>query len=109
MPKKSHLTEKERYQIELLVQAGEGVREIGRRLGRDGAVISRELKRSGSGDRYDGRLAHGAQGDRPHATCFGMAVSSGIRPQYHESKNHGRHRLGLKRHWFNPVTGGRVS
>lgn len=45
--KKSHLTEKERCQIEVLVQAGFGVRAIGRELKRDPSVISRERKRNG--------------------------------------------------------------
>lgn len=49
MREKSHLTEKERCQIEVLVQAGFGVRAIGRELERDPSVISRELRRNASG------------------------------------------------------------
>jgi IS30 family transposase len=44
--KKSHLTRKERCQIEVLVQAGFGVRAIARELKRDGSVISRERRRN---------------------------------------------------------------
>jgi len=43
---RSHLTERERCQIEVLRQEGFGVRAIGRALGRDPSVISRELKRN---------------------------------------------------------------
>ena len=57
--KKSHLTEGERCQIEVLAQAGFGVRAIGRELKRDGAVISRELRRNASG--CGGYVAEAAQ------------------------------------------------
>jgi IS30 family transposase len=43
---KSHLTERERCQIEVLRQEGFGVRAVARALGRDASVISRELKRN---------------------------------------------------------------
>jgi IS30 family transposase len=44
----AHLTQKERYQIEQLKQAGFGTTLIARRLGRDRSTITREIKR-GSG------------------------------------------------------------
>src|SRR5208283_162011 len=43
----THLTEKDRYVISHLKVAGFSLREIGRRLGRDHATISREIKRNG--------------------------------------------------------------
>jgi IS30 family transposase len=46
MREKTHLTEKERCQIEVLVQEGFGVRAIGRALKRDPSVISRERRRN---------------------------------------------------------------
>jgi IS30 family transposase len=56
--KKSHLTEKERCQIEVLVQAGFGVRAIARELKRDASVISRERRRNAlSGGGYSAEAA----------------------------------------------------
>lgn len=43
-----HLTENERYVISHLKVAGFSLREIGRRLGRHHATISREIIRNGS-------------------------------------------------------------
>ena len=42
----NHLTEKERYVISHLKLAGFSLREIGRRLGRNHATISREITRN---------------------------------------------------------------
>ena len=42
----SHLTERERCQIEVLRQEGFGARAVARALGGDPSVISRELKRN---------------------------------------------------------------
>ena len=44
----AHLTQSERYQIELGIQAGLNGHQIGRKLGRDPGTISREIKRGGS-------------------------------------------------------------
>jgi len=58
MRKKSHLTEKERCQIEVLAQAAFGVRAIGREINRSPSVISRELKRNAAPcGGYDAELA----------------------------------------------------
>ena len=43
-----HLTEQERYVISHLTCAGFSLREIGRRINRNHATFSRELKRNGT-------------------------------------------------------------
>jgi len=48
----SHLTEGEREEISRGLAAGEGVREISRRLGRDASVISREISRNKGASKY---------------------------------------------------------
>ncbi len=48
----AHLTEHERYLIDPMEKAGLSLREIGRRLGRSGGTISRELKRNRPVERW---------------------------------------------------------
>lgn len=53
-----HITEIERGMIEILHRADFGPSEIGRRIGRDKSVISRELRRNGrAATRYDAQKA----------------------------------------------------
>ena len=95
MKKNAHLTPKERSQIEILLQGGYGVSEIGEKLGRDKSVISRELARNGSKD-GEGNWIY--DGDEAQETARGRrAQLRGPRketPQIME-----RIKSGLERGW----------
>ena len=63
----AHLTSHERERIEYYLRLKCGIREIGRRLGRDHSVVSREVRRNkGCRTRYTARIAATIEGRRRH-------------------------------------------
>src|ERR1700755_968393 len=64
MKKYQQLTLEERYQIYVLLKAGQLPADIARLIGRDKATISRELKRNRSGCDYGPQFAQRRAGER---------------------------------------------
>lgn len=60
----TQLTDKERYNIEFLLQAGYKQKDISKKLFRSRSTISRELKRNSISDRYNASLAIGFSRER---------------------------------------------
>jgi transposase, IS30 family len=75
-----YLSRDERYEIARLREAGVGVREIGRRLGRVPSTISRELGRPGRPDDARGRPAGSSRSYQPEA-CHQAALRARARPR----------------------------
>ncbi len=75
-----YLSRDERYEIARLHDSGLGVREIGRRLGRSGSTISRELRRPERAMGAPGRPSGRAPGYQPEA-CHQGAVRARNRPR----------------------------
>ncbi|WP_407940257.1 IS30 family transposase [Microlunatus sagamiharensis] len=75
-----YLSRDERYEIARLHDSGLGVREIGRRLGRSGSTISRELRRPERDAGVPGRPSGRTPGYQPEA-CHQAAVRARNRPR----------------------------
>lgn len=63
----THLSQRERYQIQALHRAEFSSREIGELMQRDGSTVGRELRRNTSTDGYEARQAHQHSTQRRYA------------------------------------------
>jgi IS30 family transposase len=82
-----YLSREERYEIARLHEAGHGVREIGRRIGRPASTVSRELARPRRAVGARGRPAGRGAGYAPEA-CHQAAVAARTRPRASKLSQH---------------------
>ncbi len=86
-----YLSREERYEIARLRDAGQGVREIGRRLGRPASTISRELGRERRPVGVPGRVGRGGpEGRYQPEAAHQAALLARVRPRKTKLADHPR-------------------
>lgn len=76
----THLSQYERYQIQLLHRGGFSSRGIGEQIERSPSTISRELQRNAQGAAYEGRQAQRQSTQRRHAASSKPRIDEAIWP-----------------------------
>lgn len=70
-----HLSQKERYQIQALLDGRFSRREIAEQLGRNPSTIAREIARNAESDEYDAGRAHVRSLQRRHIASARPRIS----------------------------------